>query len=109
MDVESSSWFTVNGDSSVQMAGASDTAADVAPVARRGGGAVGMIVEGSRRCPCLGRSVPFSRVRLATVILGMRASYKRMAAGGQLPRSLGLPPITAREKGEEQTWSFNRS
>jgi hypothetical protein len=46
-----------------------------------GGG--GAIVEGSHRCPRLGRSVPFSRVRLATTILGTRASYKRMAAGPQ--------------------------
>jgi hypothetical protein len=81
MDVESSSRFTVNGDGSVQMAGAPDAATDASPVARRGGGAVGVVVEGSRHCPRLRRSVPFSGVRLATVILGTRASYKRMAAG----------------------------
>jgi polygalacturonase len=49
MDVESSSQFTVNGDGSVQMAGAPDAAADAAPVAQRGGGAVGVVVEGSHR------------------------------------------------------------
>jgi hypothetical protein len=51
-----------------------------------GGGAVGVVVEGSRRCPRLGRSAPFSRVQLAMVILGMRASYKRMAVGAHYPK-----------------------
>jgi hypothetical protein len=86
MDVESSSRFTVNGDGSVQMAGAPDAAADAAPVARRGGGTVGVVVEGSRRCPRLGRSVPFFGVQLATTILGTRASYKRMVAGVHYPK-----------------------
>jgi hypothetical protein len=86
MDVESSSRFTVNGDGSVQMAGAPDAAADAAPVARRGGSAVGVVVEGSRRCPRLGRSVPFFGVRLATTILGVCASYKRMVAGVHYPK-----------------------
>jgi hypothetical protein len=85
MDVESSSWFTVNGDGSVHMAGAPDPAADAAPVAWCGGGAVGVVVEGSRRCPRLRRSVLFSGVRLATTILGTRASYKRMAMGAHYP------------------------
>jgi hypothetical protein len=59
MDVESSSWFTMNGDGSVHMAGAPDVVADAAPVARRGGDAVGVVVEG--------------------------ASYKRMAARAHYP------------------------
>jgi hypothetical protein len=86
MGVELSSRFTVNGDNSEQMAGAPDAVADEAPVARRGGGIVGVVVEGSRRCPHLGRSVPFFGVRLATVILGTRASYKRMAVGAHYPK-----------------------
>jgi hypothetical protein len=89
MGIESSSRFTVNGDGSEQMAGAPDAAADAAPVARRGGGAVSVVVEGSRCCPRLGRSIPFPGVRLATVILGTRASYKRMAVGAHYQEVYG--------------------
>jgi hypothetical protein len=50
-----------------------------------GSGGGGAVVEGSHRCPRLGRSVPFSGVWLATVILGTRDSYKRMATGAHYP------------------------
>jgi hypothetical protein len=50
-----------------------------------GSGSGGTVVEGSRRCPRLGRSVPFCGVRLATTILGTRASYKRMTTGAHYP------------------------
>jgi hypothetical protein len=48
-------------------------------------GSGGAVVEGSRRCLRLGRSVSFYGVRLTTAILGTCASYKRMAAGGHYP------------------------
>jgi hypothetical protein len=66
-----------------------------------GGGAVGVVVEGSGHCPRLERSVPFFKVRLVTTILGMRASHKCMAAG-PLPKSLGLPHQDVREKGRSK-------
>jgi hypothetical protein len=99
MDVESSSRFTMNGDGSVQMAGAPDAAVDTAPVAWHGGGAVGVVVEGSHRCLRLRRSVPFFGVRLATMILGTRASYKRMLMGPTTQKFRVVPNQNAREGG----------
>jgi hypothetical protein len=64
-----------------------------------GGGAVGVVVEGSHRCPHLWRSAPFSGVRLAMVILGMRASYKRMAVGPTTQKFRVAPNQGVREKG----------
>jgi hypothetical protein len=64
-----------------------------------GSGDGGAVVEGSRRCPRLGRSVPFSGVRLATTILGTRASYKRMAVGPTTQKFRVAPDQGAREKG----------
>jgi hypothetical protein len=64
-----------------------------------GSGDGGAVVEGSRRCPRLGRSVPFSGVRLATAILGTRASYKSMAAGPTTQKFRVAPYQGAREKG----------
>jgi hypothetical protein len=46
----------------------------------------GTVVEGCRRCPRLERSVPSFGVRLAIMILGTHASYKRIAAGNHYPK-----------------------
>jgi hypothetical protein len=73
MDVESSSRFTVNDDGSVQMAVALDAKADAALVARRGGGAVGVVVEASHRYPRLGRLIP-ERPEKATRARGVNGS-----------------------------------
>jgi hypothetical protein len=49
------------------------------------GSGSGDVVKGSHRCLHLGRSVPSSGIRLATAILGMHASYNRMAVRAHYP------------------------